>query len=196
MACIYRHLKPNGEVFYIGIGKTETRAYSRDRSKFWKSIVEKYGYEVQILKKDLTLEDAKELEIILIAHYGRRDLGTGTLVNMTNGGDGINGYKHSDEAILKITESSIGRIWTEELKSKMKKPKSKEHIENMKGRIWTEESKSKISNSNKGRKMTDEAKQKMSEAKIGKTPWIKGKKMSDESREKMRIAALNRKKKE
>lgn len=25
MACIYRHLKPNGEVFYIGIGKTEAK---------------------------------------------------------------------------------------------------------------------------------------------------------------------------
>jgi len=37
MAVVYRHLKPCGEVFYIGIGNDKDRAYSkRGRNKFWK----------------------------------------------------------------------------------------------------------------------------------------------------------------
>jgi hypothetical protein len=92
MAVLYRHLKPCGEVFYIGIGKTEKRPYSKlNRNKWWKNVVNNYDYEVQILKKGLTWEEAYELEIILISHYGRQDLGLGTLVNLTNGGDGFNG---------------------------------------------------------------------------------------------------------
>ena len=101
---IYRHLKPNGEVFYIGIGSV-TRAYTKQgRNSYWRNIVNKYGYEVQILKEDLSWEEACELECILIEYYGRRDLGTGTLVNMTDGGEGTLGYELTDEhkEILRI----------------------------------------------------------------------------------------------
>lgn len=39
MAIVYIHKRiDNGEVFYVGIGKTEKRAKSKDkRSKFWKA---------------------------------------------------------------------------------------------------------------------------------------------------------------
>lgn len=37
----------------------------------------------------LTRSEACEIEISLIAHYGRRDLGTGPLYNLTAGGDGL-----------------------------------------------------------------------------------------------------------
>lgn len=90
---IYRHLKPCGEVFYIGIGKTKnySRAYDKyHRSKWWKNTFKKYPeYEVQILTKNLSREEACELEIILIKYYGRKDLETGTLVNLTDGGEGL-----------------------------------------------------------------------------------------------------------
>lgn len=99
---LHRHLKLNGEVFYIGIG-SKYRAYSnKRRNAFWYNITNKYEYEVQILKKDLNLKEACELEILLIDYYGRRDLGLGTLVNLTNGGEGSEGYKHTKESILKI----------------------------------------------------------------------------------------------
>lgn len=88
---IYRHLKPCGEVFYVGLSKSKRRAKDKSRrSKFWKSVVARFpSYEVQIICKNLTKEEAVELEETLISWYGRRDLGTGTLVNMTNGGDGV-----------------------------------------------------------------------------------------------------------
>ena len=65
--CLYRHLKPCGEVFYIGIGKDLKRPYNKyGRTDYWKKIVSKYGYEVQILKVNLLKEQACELEKILI----------------------------------------------------------------------------------------------------------------------------------
>ncbi len=89
---VYRHLKPCGETFYIGIAKVKRRPFSKaNRNKWWWNIVNKYGYEVQILKSDLTWEEAKELEIDLIAYYGRKDLGLGPLVNLTDGGQGVLG---------------------------------------------------------------------------------------------------------
>lgn len=90
MAVIYRHLKSCGEVFYIGIGKYKSRAYQKKgRNVDWNEITDTCNYEVQVLKKGLTWEDACELEIALIAHYGRRDLGKGNLVNKTDGGTGF-----------------------------------------------------------------------------------------------------------
>jgi len=78
-------------------------------------VVEKYGYEVQILKTDLTWEDACELEMILISYYGRKDLNKGKLVNKTDGGDGTigchstrKGVKRSDDTINKIKKSLEG----------------------------------------------------------------------------------------
>lgn len=101
---VYRHLKPCGEVFYIGIGSVR-RAYRKvGRNSYWRNIVNKYGYEVQILKEDLSWEDACELECVLIDYYGRRDLGTGTLVNMTNGGEGLQGYKSNKKGVPRTPE--------------------------------------------------------------------------------------------
>lgn len=45
----------------------------------------------------MTWEEACEKEKELISKIGRRDLGLGTLVNMTDGGDGTFNVKHSYE---------------------------------------------------------------------------------------------------
>lgn len=90
--CIYRHIKPCGETFYIGIGNKRRPYKKSDRNKYWHNVVNKYGYEIQVLKSDLSWEDAKELEIVLISYYGRKDLKTGCLVNMTEGGNGTLGF--------------------------------------------------------------------------------------------------------
>lgn len=98
---LYRHLKPNGEVFYIGIGKTRNfkRAYEKgNHNNYWYNTINKYGYLVEVLKRKLTLDEACELEKILISWYGRMDLGTGKLVNLTSGGQGTNGHVQSEES--------------------------------------------------------------------------------------------------
>ena len=159
--CIYRHLKPNGEVFYIGIGSIKRPYEKKGRNNLWFKTVNKYtNYEIQILKKDLSLEDAKELEIILINYYGRKCDKSGTLTNITLGGEGAFGLKHSDESKLKMSKSLKGRIISEETKLKLSiirkgKKQSKTWIENR-------------SNSLKNKKLTKEHCKKLSDAKNGK----------------------------
>ena len=114
MAVLYRHTRlDKNEPFYIGIGDNETRAYNKvNRTKHWKSVAKK-GYEVEVLLEDLTWEQACEKEKEFIALYGRKDLGTGTLVNLTDGGEGTFGYKHTEEVKQKLRDlySGIGNQW-------------------------------------------------------------------------------------
>jgi hypothetical protein len=90
MAIVYLHRrKDTNEVFYIGIGKDSYRIGRKaNRNKYWHNIVNKYGYTKELLFKDITWEEAIKKEIELINKYGRKDLKTGCLVNMTRGGEG------------------------------------------------------------------------------------------------------------
>ena len=130
---IYRHLKPNGEVFYIGIGRSKKykRAFSKyKRSAFWKQVVEKHGYEVQILKSFLTWDEACELEKILISYYGRRDLGKGTLVNLTDGGDGLVNPSLAERK----RRSDAGKVLTGELSATWGRKHTEEEKKRMRGK--------------------------------------------------------------
>ena len=73
MAIVYQHIRlDTKEVFYIGIGKAIKRAFSKhDRNKYWCHIVNKVGYEAEIVHENLTWEEAQIEEIKLIARYGR-----------------------------------------------------------------------------------------------------------------------------
>ena len=181
MAVIYKHLKPCGEVFYIGIGQEEKRAKSKsDRNNYWHNVVNKYGYEVQILKSDLTWEDACEMEKVLISWFGRRDLGLGTLVNLTDGGEGNVGWVASDETRARMSKSKKGKLSHNYGKKASKEAKEKMSI-SATGRKHSEESKEKnrIASSNvseetklkrylknKGLKRTPEQCKRISESKM------------------------------
>lgn len=114
MGYLYQHTrKDTGQVFYVGISLNEDnykRAFDkRRRNKYWKSIVNKTDYNVEILYKNLSVEEVKVKEKEIISLYGRKDLGTGILANLTDGGEGVVGYKHTKEALLKLTiNSSMG----------------------------------------------------------------------------------------
>jgi hypothetical protein len=182
MAVVYTHQRlDNNEVFYVGIGKTSKRAFSkRNRNKYWKHITNKVGYSVEIIHNDVNWDEACELEKHLIFLFGRKDLGLGSLVNMTDGGEGMVGLKpwskgitFSDEHKQKISESKKGNT-------------------NMLGKKLSEESKKKISESLKGRKLSEKHIQKMSEAvkgeknpMFGKASPNKGVPMSEEQKQKL-----------
>lgn len=106
---VYRHIREDkNEPFYIGIGEEESRAYDKKcRTQVWKNIAKK-GYEVEILFNDLSWEEACQKEGEFIALYGRRDLGRGPLVNLTDGGEGTLGYHHTDEAKEKCRIAASG----------------------------------------------------------------------------------------
>ena len=56
-------------------------------------------------------EDAFAMERELIAEYGRRDLRTGSLCNLTEGGQGTAGLKYSDERLQKVKEKFSTPEW-------------------------------------------------------------------------------------
>lgn len=116
---IYRHIRPDKDIpFYIGRGKKPSplypsnehcRAYSKTgRSKIWKDIVSKNNgvYEVEILLECNDFEFLKEKEIEFVKLYGRINLGTGILSNLTDGGDGGDGCIASEETRRKISENN------------------------------------------------------------------------------------------
>jgi hypothetical protein len=159
MAVVYQHRRNDtNEIFYIGIGKTKKRAYKKEsRNNHWKNIVNKTGYSVDILLEGISLEDAKIVEIGMIADYGRHDKGLGPLANQTDGGDGTTNYTPSEKQI----ESSrrIGKIaaktWlnTEESRKKSQQTrknnnipinqKQKQALHNHRHLAWTKESREK-----------------------------------------------------
>lgn len=155
MACVYQHRRlDDNTIFYIGIGKETSRAYSKKkRNKYWNYIVNKVGYAIDILIEGCSIDDAKTVEIGMISDYGRADLKLGLLVNMTDGGDGT--LNHSPEVIESISQKLIGR------------KRSKQSIESQRltkiGTHLSEETKLKISAKHKGRVFTDEHKRKISE---------------------------------
>jgi hypothetical protein len=107
MAIVYQHRrKDTNSIFYIGIGKNESRAFSKNsRSLYWKNIALRVGFEVDILFKGISWSDACNVEIGMIDSYGRKDLGFGELVNMTSGGDGVVGNVISDTTRNKMINS-------------------------------------------------------------------------------------------
>lgn len=119
---VYRHIRLDKNIpFYIGIGKDINRPYNKkDRSNFWKRIIGKTEYTVEILFDNLTKDQAINKEVEFIELYGRVDLKTGSLCNMTCGGDGTGKLNDDLEFIRrkKIISSLTGK--KQSLASKVK----------------------------------------------------------------------------
>lgn len=153
MAYLYRHIRlDKNEVFYIGIGSDENykRAYSKQcRNHYWNNIIKVTSYEVEIVLDELTWEEACQKEIEFIKLYGRKDLNEGTLVNMTDGGEGFIGLIFSETHKKNIANASLGN-------------------KNMVGKSLQESTKLKLREINLGKTHTAESKEKISAAMKGK----------------------------
>lgn len=96
---VYIHVRLDlNEVFYVGMsainneGLIYSRAYRsafEKRKTAWHNYARVCPYTVKIVKENLTKEEAFMLEIKLVKKYGRKDLGTGTLINQCDGGAGL-----------------------------------------------------------------------------------------------------------
>ena len=203
MAYLYRHIRLDKNVpFYIGIGSDDEfkRANSnKSRNRHWRFIVSKTSHRVDVMFDGLSWNDACIKEIEFIALYGRRDLGKGTLCNLTDGGDGSLGIIHSQEyrnklsKILKEKAHWKGKNLSKETKEKIS--------ENLKGRYRGKESPhygksrpqelvDRIAEMNRGntnmlgKKHSQETKIKMSESHKGNKNWL-GKEHSQETKDKI-----------
>ena len=182
MAVVYRHRRLDTfEVFYVGIGKTQKRPHSKlNRNKWWTNITNKTEYTSEILYSDISWEDACELEKFLISEYGRMDLRTGKLVNLTDGGEGTLGVIFSEKTRTKMSEAKKGKPSHNYGKKASKEAREKMSI-SATGRKHSEESKEKnrIASSNvseetklkrylknKGLKRTPEQCKRISESKM------------------------------
>lgn len=97
---VYIHRKKsNNEIFYVGKGKDRRAYWKSRRNQYWQNIVNKYGYIVEILKDNLTENEAFKLEIQTIEQYRNQNI---KLCNMSEGGEGRTGAFHSKETKEKI----------------------------------------------------------------------------------------------
>lgn len=180
---VYKHTSPSNKV-YIGLTKqTPQKRWGNgsnySNNKYFTNAIKKYGwknFKHEILYENISVERAKELEQQLISHYRSSESEFG--YNISLGGESGFGYKHTDEAKKRISESEKGRTSP------------------MKGRHHSDETKKKISLANKGKTrrfgfvMSEETKKKISESQKGKP---KPKPTTTEYKEKMRNAILGTK---
>jgi len=159
MAIVYRHIRlDTNEVFYIGIGKNEKRAYQvhNRRNIYWRNIVKKTDYKVEITHKDICYEEACSIEQYLISFYGRSNLNQGSLCNLTDGGEGCLGLIVSEKTKEKFRGSNnhmFGKTHSEEVKKRM--------IKIITERMQDEKVRKKISDKAKGRKISDSHREKL-----------------------------------
>ena len=97
-------LCPDGEPIYVGKGKND-RAYAHlkrtDSTHFSRRLAKMQRAGVLPVIKMLATDIDEELAFLVeqeaIAKYGRRDLGLGPLLNLTDGGEGVSGHIWTDE---------------------------------------------------------------------------------------------------
>ena len=138
-----------GTPYYIGKGKNN-RAYIGHNNR----IPSNKDY-IQIIKDNLTEQEAMDLEILLIEKYGRKDLGTGILINLSNGGEGASGAIRSQEHKIRISQAQSGKIVSDVTKERLSKALL-------------------------GKKRSNIAKENISKAHIGQVAWNKGLQMTED----------------
>lgn len=196
---------------YIGKGKNNRMFdHFKDRKRFNtyfynklnKMILEKNNPVVIKLKEFDNEEDAIKLEIKLVSFLGKRKNG-GLLYNLTDGGDGISGYRHTEETkqllrLLNIEnksylrfpdtkgenhpmygkkhkKSSIDKMSNSKIGTKQSEEWIEKRTSKLRGVPLSQEHKDKLSESNKGKIVSEETRKKQSIARLGKEPHNKGK---------------------
>lgn len=117
---LYVHYRQDkSEAFYVGIAtKYRNKDYDRamcykKRSNFWKRVSNKTRYNVMIISETDDKEEIINQEINFIALLGKKKDKKGSLVNITDGGEGMSGH-------------SV--IWTDAMKDKIRVANSKRVI--------------------------------------------------------------------
>ena len=100
----YAYLREDGTPYYIGKGHGNRCYESRGRQ----FPVPKNKSRILFLKTKLTEEEAFKHECYMISVYGRKDLGTGILRNLTDGGEGSSGAVRSEKTKEICSANKLG----------------------------------------------------------------------------------------
>jgi hypothetical protein len=141
---VYLHRKATtGDVFYVGKGKNRRSTHTFNRNIYWERTVNKYGFTVEIVLKNLTEKQALDAEIDYIDFFGIENL-----CNLTKGGEGLS-MNLSEDHKKKIGNSNKGKKRSLELRKRIS--------DSLKGFKHTEEAKKKISiaSSNRTKETTE-----------------------------------------
>ena len=146
---VYAFLREDRTPYYIGKG-TGNRAWDKRR----RISPPTDSSRIIILTNSLTEIEAFDEEIRLIQFHGRKDLGTGILRNLTDGGEGTSGYKHtgkklSPEHIANLSAANTGKHRSPESRAKMSAAKSGEK-HNMYGKHPNQDTLDKMSAAQSG----------------------------------------------
>lgn len=163
MAYVYRHIRlDKNEPFYIGVGSDKYYKRSKNKDKrnpIWKKIARKTTYEIEILFDNVSIEEAKKKEVEFVSLYGRIANGTGTLANISGGGDGMFDVPQYLRKRFSEKNSGSGNPFY--------------------GKRHSEETRKHLSLMRAGKKrnpLSEETKKKISIINKGRTPPLKGKK--------------------
>lgn len=168
---VYVLKRSDGSPFYVGKGKGD-----RINMHEWKAKRGDVSHRSRIIRKEWSLgrtiqkekiairlshDQAVSLEKNLIEKFGRRNKG-GPLVNLTDGGEGTPGHRHSKDTRKKMSE-----------KRKNRPPSS-------------QETRMKMRESSIGKKVSESTKKRISESISGDKHWNWGKSISDVHAKKLR----------
>jgi hypothetical protein len=152
---VYEHFrKTDSKVFYVGKGFGNRALVKANRNKHWHNIVNKHGFDVRFVIKDVDEELAFFAEIERIDQLKRIGV---RLCNLTNGGEGVAGYVATEETRKKLSKAHLGRKipkWLSERYSFLRKGKPK-----------SEEWKQKVSKANSGKVRSQKTKDLLSKIK-------------------------------
>lgn len=191
---VYIHHTPNNKV-YVGI--TQKKVFVRwgkdgsgysNQQLFWRAI-QKYGWDNiqhEIVAKNLSKEDACQMEIDLIARYKSNNPDYG--YNISFGGDVVQlGLTRTEEQRKHISDAHKGLPLTDTQIDNLNRIHQRS-----KGVQRPDDVKEKISRANRGKVRTDEMREHMSAAQQKRTNYKTGYSLSEDTKEKLRQVNLGK----
>jgi hypothetical protein len=161
---VYAWLRPCGTPFYVGKGKGNRDALHKTHNPFFMRIVAKLRSlreEPRVVRWQVGLseDDAHRLERAYISLFGRRDIGTGVLANMTDGGEGCSGRTVTEFTRSKLSEKMRSPEIANILSDSLRRP---EVAARRAAALKSTEVRIKIGESSRGRVHSDATRRKMS----------------------------------